>query len=71
MLCPGAQQYGDLRLEDGTLADSGRVEIFRNGVWGTINAGTSNSDQSGPAQTICRQLGYYDTVTFGTVAEMG
>ncbi len=53
------------------FSDSGRVEIYLNGVWGTIDAGTDSSSQIGPAQTVCRQLGYDDSSDYGTVSSLG
>ena len=65
-----AQQNGDLRLQDqDEQYVSGRVELYLDGVWGTVDAGTGV--QLGPAQTICRQLGYFDSLNSGTVIDLG
>ncbi|XP_041455124.1 soluble scavenger receptor cysteine-rich domain-containing protein SSC5D-like isoform X1 [Lytechinus variegatus] len=47
---------GDLRLVDGEDLDEGRVEIYHNGVWGTICNDYWAYDE---ARVACRQLGYY------------
>ena len=43
-----------IRLADGDTIYSGRVEIYRNGVWGTVC--DDNWDNS-IAQLVCQQLG--------------
>ena len=46
---------GDLRLVDGNNMFEGRVEICRDGVWGTVTEfGWNFAD----ARVTCRQLGY-------------
>ena len=45
-----------VRLANGTTPGSGRVEIFANGVWGTVcDLGWGFSE----ASVVCRQLGYH------------
>ena len=45
-----------IRLADGSLFPfSGRVEIYRNGVWGTVCDKYWNITNS---QVVCKQLGY-------------
>jgi len=46
---------GSVRLADGPDVHSGRVEVFRNGEWGTVcDDGFGQAD----ADVVCRQLGY-------------
>ena len=44
---------GDIRLIPGSYLWQGLVEIFLDGVWGTINYAFTNA-----ARVVCRQLGY-------------
>ena len=44
-----------IRLADGNSPYSGRVEIYRNGVWGTV---CDDNWTIINAQVVCRQLGY-------------
>ena len=44
-----------IRLADGNSPYSGRVEIYRNGVWGTV---CDDKWTIINAQVVCRQLGY-------------
>ena len=44
-----------IRLADGNSPYSGRVEIYRNGVWGTVcDDNWTNTN----AQVVCQQLGF-------------
>ena len=68
-----SQSNGDVRLANMT-ADiktdtvTGRIEIYLNERWGTIcNAGFTE----GAALAACRQLGYSDQSTSGTVDALG
>ena len=55
---PGNCENGDVRLAGGTTAQEGRVEVCRNGVWGTI---CSDEFDEAEAYILCRELGYgYD-----------
>ena len=47
---------GDVRLVDGNSNSEGRVEVCREGVWGTINY--LNWDET-EARVICQQLGFF------------
>ena len=46
---------GDVRLQGGTGADEGRVEVCMNGVWGTV---CDNSWNDSDATIVCQQLGF-------------
>ena len=48
---------GELRIVDGPTRNWGRVEVYLNGVWGTVCG--AETQFSGPScDVICRQLGY-------------
>ena len=51
---------GDLRLQDGSTALSGRVEVFVNNRWGTV---CDDSFTGQDAAVACRQLGHYGGAT--------
>ena len=62
-----SQSNGDLRLQDGTSENNGRLEIFWNGTWGTF---CSINFNRGAAQAACRQLGYLDQLDFNSVNKL-
>ena len=47
---------GDIRLVAGSYLWQGLVEIFSDGVWGTINRDDAHTNE---ARVVCRQLGYH------------
>lgn len=60
--------HGLIRLVGGENAGEGRVEIFHQGVWGTIcgNHWTVNE-----ANVICRELGYARSLSFSMFSSTG
>jgi hypothetical protein len=46
---------GSLRLANGPSVNQGRVEIFHDGVWGTVCDYLWSYDE---ADVVCKQLGY-------------
>ena len=57
-----------LRLVDGPDSSSGRVEIFREGQWGTICDDYWEKEE---ANVVCRQLGFFGAERFSREAEFG
>ena len=54
-----AASEGDLALVDGSVAWEGRVEVFRDGAWGTV---CDDSWDAADAAAACRQAGYHGAV---------
>ena len=50
---------GKLRLVDGDGPKSGRLEIFKNGLWGTVCS--INFDKA-DADVACKQMGYSHSI---------
>ena len=46
---------GDIRLAGSSYSTIGRLEVCRNGTWGTV---CSNSFDDKDASVVCKQLGY-------------
>ena len=55
-----------IRLADGDNDHSGRVELLRNGIWGTICDDGWGEEE---ARVVCRELGFFDVAT--TLARFG
>ena len=59
---------GALRLVGSSSSLRGRLEIYYNGVWGTVcDDGFSSTD----ARVACRQLGYSTYSRYGRVGLLG
>lgn len=63
-----SQSNGDVRLANVATTNSGRLEIFLRGTWGTI---CYDGFTRGAALSACRQLGYYNVQNYGTVRNLG
>ena len=48
---------GELRIVNGPTRNLGRVEVYLNGVWGTV-CGAKTQFSRPSCGVICRQLGY-------------
>ena len=53
-------------LQEGEFSSSGTLEVFLKGEWGTACAtGVSKGD----ADSVCRQLGYTESLSFGVTSK--
>ena len=50
-----------VRLTRGATVNQGLVEVYCSGQWGTV---CDNSFDQNDADTICRQIGYYQAMRF-------
>ncbi|XP_071954286.1 scavenger receptor cysteine-rich domain-containing protein DMBT1-like [Antedon mediterranea] len=57
-----------LRLTEGTLESEGRVEVFKDGQWGTV---CDNGWDQKDAKVVCLQLEYPDALSAVTGSEFG
>ena len=55
---------GMIRLVDGDFVTEGRVEVYCNGKWGTVCSSGVGLQE---ADTICRQLGYTVSTSYGSI----
>ena len=53
LVASGSYKEGDARLAGGAVDREGRVEIFLEGQWGTLN---SEEWDKNDAQVVCKQL---------------
>ena len=63
---------GDARLvgmNDLTRGMAGRVEVYTSGRWITINESLTVGKEE--ADVICRQLGFPNSVYYGSVGDLG
>jgi hypothetical protein len=57
-----------VRLVGGSSAESGRVEVFNDGEWGTI---CDNIWDPADGAVVCRELGYSELYSNDGIAEYG
>ncbi len=57
-----------VRIVDGLGPGEGRVEVFHNGVWGTVcHSGWTVDD----ANIVCKELGYARAIAFTDYSAFG
>uniref|UniRef100_UPI003AAE9E63 scavenger receptor cysteine-rich domain-containing protein DMBT1-like n=1 Tax=Centroberyx gerrardi TaxID=166262 RepID=UPI003AAE9E63 len=66
--CEKGKKEGTIRLVDGQDPSEGRVEIYHDGVWGTV---CDDSWDLNEAQVVCRQLGFPGAVESQSGASFG
>ena len=59
---------GDTRLVNGSRPNEGRLEIYYDGVWGTV---CDNGFDSTDADVVCRELGYPGSIGYFCCAYYG
>ena len=67
-------QNGDIRLSGGSSL-KGRLEVYNSttDVWGTVcytNDIAQQNWEKGAARAACRQLGYQDVISVGSVTQL-
>ncbi|XP_022092066.1 deleted in malignant brain tumors 1 protein-like isoform X2 [Acanthaster planci] len=68
VICTGGLGTSDVRLAGDNSSVHGRVEVFINGVWGTV---CDDDWDLNDARVVCRQLGFVDALSAVGSAEFG